>query len=44
VPEKQNAKDNIWIYERGIMGVWRKLHNEELHNSCCSTNIIRAIK
>jgi hypothetical protein len=25
-------------------GVWRKLHNEELHNLCCSPNIIRTIK
>jgi hypothetical protein len=27
-----------------MMGGWRKLHNEELHNLYCSTNIIRMIK
>jgi hypothetical protein len=37
---------------RGIFGPrrdevtrnWRKLHNEELHNSSCSPNIIRMVK
>jgi hypothetical protein len=27
-----------------VMGVWRKLHNEELHNLWSSPNIIRQIK
>jgi hypothetical protein len=27
-----------------IMGGWRKLHNEELHNFCSSRHIIRMIK
>jgi hypothetical protein len=27
-----------------VMGDWRKLHNEELHNLCSSPNIIRMIK
>jgi hypothetical protein len=27
-----------------IIGGWRKLHNEELHNFCSSTNIIRMMK
>jgi hypothetical protein len=27
-----------------IMGDWRKLHNEELHNLYSSPNIIRMIK
>jgi hypothetical protein len=27
-----------------IMGGWRKLHNEELHNMYCSPSIIRIIK
>jgi hypothetical protein len=27
-----------------IMGDWRKLHDEELHNSYSSPNIIRTIK
>jgi hypothetical protein len=28
----------------GVMGVWRKLHNEELHNLYSSPSIIRIIK
>jgi hypothetical protein len=27
-----------------IRGVWRKLHNEELYNSCSSPDIIRVMK
>jgi len=27
-----------------VTGEWRKLHNEELNNLYCSTNIIRVIK
>jgi hypothetical protein len=27
-----------------LTGGWRKLHNEELHNSYCSPSIIRMIK
>jgi hypothetical protein len=27
-----------------VMGVWRKLHNEKLHNLCCMPSIIRTIK
>jgi hypothetical protein len=28
----------------GVMGGWRKMHNEELHNFYSSTSIIRIIK
>jgi hypothetical protein len=28
----------------GVLGGWRKLHNEELHNLYCSPCIIRVIK
>jgi hypothetical protein len=28
----------------GVMGGWRKLHNEELHNLYSSPSIIRIIK
>jgi hypothetical protein len=27
-----------------VLGGWRKLHNEKLHNFCCSPSIIRIIK
>jgi hypothetical protein len=27
-----------------VMGDWRKLYNEELHNLCSSPNVIRMIK
>jgi hypothetical protein len=30
--------------EYEMIGDWRKLHNEELHNWCSSPNIIRIIK
>jgi hypothetical protein len=38
-----------WKYSIGpkreeVMGSWRKLHNEELHNLYCSPSIIRMIK
>jgi hypothetical protein len=28
----------------GIRGQWRKLHNEELNDLCCSSNIVRMIE
>jgi hypothetical protein len=28
----------------GVTGEWRKLHNEELNDLYCSTNILRVIK
>jgi hypothetical protein len=28
----------------GVIGGWRKLHNEELHNLYCSPSIIRMMK
>jgi hypothetical protein len=35
----------IFGLKRGeVIGGWRKLHNEELHNLCSSPNIIRMIK
>ena len=27
-----------------VTGEWRKLHNEELNDLCCSPNIMRVIK
>jgi len=27
-----------------VTGEWRKLHNEELNDQCCSLNIVRVIK
>jgi len=28
----------------GVTGEWRKLHNEELNDQCCSPNIVWVIK
>jgi len=28
----------------GVTGEWRKLHNEELNDQCCSPNILQVIK
>jgi hypothetical protein len=30
--------------EEEVMGIWRKLHYEELHNLYYSSNIVRVIK
>jgi hypothetical protein len=27
-----------------VMGGWRKLHNEDLHDLCCSPSIIKIMK
>jgi hypothetical protein len=45
----------MWVFENrvlrifgpkrdGVMGGWRKLHNEELHNLYSSPSVIRIIK
>jgi hypothetical protein len=41
LPELLSCFNSIIFY---IMGDWRKLHNEELHNLYSSPNIIRMIK
>jgi hypothetical protein len=35
------AKGNIW---EGATGAWRKLNNEELHNSYASPYIVRRLR
>jgi hypothetical protein len=38
---------DIWIFgpkREEVVGGWRRLHNEELHNLYASPNIIRVIK
>jgi hypothetical protein len=34
----------FWLKRDEVMGDWRKLHNEELHNLYSLPNIIRMIK
>jgi hypothetical protein len=34
----------LFIIRRAVIGGWRKLHNEELHNLYCSPSMIRIIK
>jgi hypothetical protein len=42
---REQVLRRIFGCKRGIvMGGWRKLHNEILHNSYSSPNIIRVIK
>jgi hypothetical protein len=35
---------NNWTYDSEMMGGWRRLNNEEIHNLYISHNIIRVIK
>jgi hypothetical protein len=39
----QSAEENMWIEKDKMVGVWRKLRNEELHNLYSPPIIIRAI-
>jgi hypothetical protein len=32
------------LKEEEVVGGWKRLHNEELHNFCTSSNTIRVIK
>jgi hypothetical protein len=41
---EKRALRRIYRPKREVTGVWRKLHNGELHNLYCSPNIIRVIK
>jgi len=34
----------FWPKRDYVTGEWRKLHNEELNDLCCSPNIVRVIK
>ena len=46
----------LWVFENRVLrriigpkrdkvtGKWRKLHNEELNDLYCSTNIVRVVK
>jgi hypothetical protein len=54
--DKQKAQEAVRVFENRVLtrkfehkrdevaGSWRKLHNEELHNFCCSPCIIRMMK
>ena len=34
----------IFVSKRGVNGEWRRLHNEELHGLCRSSNVVRITK
>jgi hypothetical protein len=40
---KLNAEENVGTKDE-VLGVWRILHNEDLHNIQSSANILRLIK
>jgi hypothetical protein len=42
--ENRKARGIVGCNRNKLTGGWRKLHNEELHNSYFSPNIIRTIK
>jgi hypothetical protein len=39
-----NILDILRVKREEVVGGWRRLHNEELHNLYASSNIIRMIK
>jgi hypothetical protein len=41
---EKDAKMNIWARTEEVMGGWRKLYYEELHNMCLSPYIFRGIE
>jgi hypothetical protein len=41
---EEGADENIGTLEGEVGEVWRRLHNEELHNLFASSNIIRVIE
>ena len=42
----EGREQRLWNFENReeVTGDWRKLHNEELHDLCCSSNIIRVFR
>jgi hypothetical protein len=42
--EKRELRRVFGLKRNEVTGKWRKLHNEELNDLYCSTNIIRVIK
>ena len=41
---EKGAEENIGSKRDEVTGKWRKLHNEELNDLYCSSDIIRVIK
>jgi hypothetical protein len=42
---ENRALRRVFGHTKGeVIGGWRKLHNEKLHNVCFSQNVIRVIK
>jgi hypothetical protein len=40
----KGGEENIWCMREEVTEGWTELQNEELHNLCSATNIIRVIK
>jgi len=43
VSHTEGREHRLWDFENReeVTGDWRKFHNEELHDLCCLSNIIR---
>jgi hypothetical protein len=42
--EKRGLRRILGLKRDELIGGWRKLHNEEVHNLCSSPSVIRLIK
>ena len=42
--ENRELRRIFWPKREEVAVEWRKLHNEELHDLCCSPNVIRVMK
>jgi hypothetical protein len=46
VSHNEGREHRFWCFENReeVTGGWRKFHNEQFHDLCCSANIIRVFR